>query len=184
MSGRVDLSVIHEQYVSPETLDDKTGQYLQQLAPYRQRQIDFCPEKAALVLVDFQRCFLDPGFHLYSANGRAVVERTAQLAAFFRERKRPVIFTLQKNKGLEIDRGPLLRHWWPSVPLEDIPDTEPVDDLRPLPEEKVIPKRRYSGFLRHRPGAYPALDGCLTGGRGGRVHQCLRGSHGARCVHA
>ncbi len=146
MSRKVSLDAIGEQYVSSETLDSKTSSYLRELAPYSQRKLEFLPGEAALVLVDFQRCFLDPGHQLFSSNTRAVLPRAVELATYFRASKRPVLFTLQKNEGLEIDRGPVLRHWWPSVPLEGSPETEPVDELAPLPGEKVIPKRRYSGF--------------------------------------
>lgn len=146
MSRPVDLSVIHEQYISAETLDSKTDSYLEQLAPYSQRKLDFVPHEAALVLVDFQRCFLNPGHQLYSSNCRAVLPRAAELLEYFRAAGRPVLYTLQKNKSLELDRGPVLCHWWPSVPLEDSPETDAVDELKPLPGEKVIPKRRYSGF--------------------------------------
>jgi ureidoacrylate peracid hydrolase len=146
MNRKVDLSVIHEHYISAESLDTKTSSYLDQLAPYNQRKPEFRLDEAALVLVDFQRCFLDPDHQLYSVNTQAVLARAVELTNFFRAGKRPVLYTLQKNKGLEIDRGPVLRNWWPAVPLEDSPETDSVDELKPLPGEKVIPKRRYSGF--------------------------------------
>ena len=146
MSSRPDLSPLHQHYVDPGSIQDKTTGYLQELAPYSQRDIRFDLSAAALVLVDLQRCFLNSGHPLYSPNCRAVVPAVAALVEFFRSSGRPVIHTLQKNKATEIDRGPVLKTWWPSTPLEDSPDTEPVDELRPLAGEKVIHKRRYSGF--------------------------------------
>ncbi|MBW7995087.1 MAG: cysteine hydrolase [Candidatus Glassbacteria bacterium] len=146
MTTPVDLSAIHEQYITPETLDARTESYLGQLADYSQRRIEFVCRSAALVLVDLQRCFLDPGFHLFSPNCRTILPRVAALLEFFRNSGRPVLYTLQKNKDTAVDRGPVLRRWWPSTPLENSPDTEPVEGVLPLPEEKVIHKRRYSGF--------------------------------------
>lgn len=147
MSTPVDLSAIGEHYISADTLDTKTGEYLDLLADYNQRQVEFDPQAAALVIVDLQRCFLDPGHHLFSPNCRAILPAAAALLKHFRAMGRPVVYTLQMNKGERIDRGPVLRRWWPSTPLENSPDTEPVDEVLPLPEEKVIPKRRYSGFF-------------------------------------
>lgn len=146
MTSRVDLSALHEHYITPETLDDRTSFYLNEIAGYSQREIPFDIGSAALVLVDLQRCFLESGHHLYSPNCRAVLPSVVSLLEHFRANGRPVLHVLQKNHAPETDRGPVLRQWWPSTPLENSPDTQPVDEVRPLPGEKVIPKRRYSGF--------------------------------------
>jgi nicotinamidase-related amidase len=146
MSFRVDLASLQQHYVDPESIESKTAEYLEELSGYNQREVEFDISTAALVLVDLQRCFLDSGHHLFSPNCRAALPAAVALVEHFRACGRPVIHALQKNKSLETDRGPVLSQWWPSLPREDAPDTEPVDEVRPLPEEKVVPKRRYSGF--------------------------------------
>ena len=140
------LEKIHETYLTRENLASKTTDYLKLIAPYNQREIPFTIDSAALVVVDMQRCFLQPGNPLYSTNGEAILPNVKRLLEYFRKQKRPVVFAAQQNKGEFIDRGEVLRLWWPRVPLEGSRETELAGGITALPQEKVIPKRRYSAF--------------------------------------
>lgn len=135
-----------ETYVTPENLDAVTGRHLELIRPYNLREPEFKVESAALVVVDMQRFFLEPGYPLYSANGAAILPRVKTLARTFRECGRPVIFAAQQNMGAFEDRGEVLRFWWPVVPLEGSPEVRVSPELGPMPGDKVIPKRRYSAF--------------------------------------
>ena len=140
------LEGLRETYLTRENLTRKTACHLELIAPYNRRKIPFELETAALVVVDMQRCFLEPGFPLYTPNGTAVLPGVKALIEHFRKARRPVVFAVQQHKGEFVDRGEVLRTWWPRVPLEGSRDTELVDEIKPLPEEKVIAKRRYSAF--------------------------------------
>lgn len=140
------LERIHETYLTQENLASKTAVYLELITPYNQREIPFKIDLAALVVVDMQRCFLEHGYPLYNSNGAAILPNIKLLIEYFRKRKRPVVFAVQQSKGEFVDRGEVLRFWWPGVPLEGSLETELADGITPLPEEKVVPKRRYSAF--------------------------------------
>ena len=140
------ITGIHETYLTAENIASKTEEYLESIAPYNQREIPFGIDSAALVVVDMQRCFLEPGYPLYSSNGTAILANVKLLIDHFRKRKRPVVFAIQQNKGEFVDRGDVLRFWWPRLPLEGSLETELAGGITALPEEKVILKRRYSAF--------------------------------------
>ncbi len=140
------MSGLREDYLSAANLDRKVREHLELIAPYNRRELRCELQRAALLVVDMQRFFLEPGGPLYTANGRAVVPRVRALIEGFRERGRPVFYAAQMNRGAEMDRGAVLRRWWPTVPLEGSREVEIVDELAPAPGEKLIPKRRYSAF--------------------------------------
>lgn len=141
------LDQLRENYLTAENLDRKTEEYLQAIAPYNHRELPFNLEQAALVIIDMQRCFLEPAYPLYSDNGRVILPRLTALIEHFRKHLRPVIYAVQQNKGEFIDRGEVLRFWWPHLPLEGSRETGLAAELAPGPEEKIIPKRRYSAFF-------------------------------------
>jgi nicotinamidase-related amidase len=133
-------------YVTPQSLDAKTAGWLAQIAPFNFRKRIFAADSSALLIVDMQRCFLEEGYPLSCENARVIVPRIAQLIAAFRKAGRPVIFLAQMNKAINVDRGVQLSNWWSTPPLEGTPGVEIHPALSPRPEEKLIPKRRYSGF--------------------------------------
>lgn len=136
-----------ETYLDSSSLDASTRRWLDEIEPYNRREVQFDLGQAALVVVDTQRFFCEPGYPMYTGNSRFILPRIRLLLEHFRERGRPVIFAAQQNKGELIDRGDPLRMWWPSVPLEGSREVEIVEELEPLPSEKVIAKRRYSAFF-------------------------------------
>jgi len=146
MPGPVDLV---ETYVSPETLEARLAQWLERTAPYRwRREIPIRAETSALLVVDMTRAFVDPDRPLSSPNARVILPRVAELVTAFRQRGRPVIWLVQGHHCVAYDRGELLSDWWPVPILEGTPDVEPAEGLSVLPQEKVILKRRYSGFYQ------------------------------------
>ncbi len=138
---------VQEAYLTPANLEARTQKWLDDIEPYNRREVQFDLQRAALVIVDMQRFFCEPGQPLYTKNSAAVLPKIRLLTEHFRERGRPVIFAAQQNKGELIDRGESLRKWWPTVPLEGTREVEVVEALAPLPSEKVIAKRRYSAFF-------------------------------------
>lgn len=140
-------SRLAEKYISPEDLEDKTGQWLAGIAPWNARRLRFDLGGAALVVVDMQRFFCEPGGPLYTENSAAIVPVIRRLLEHFRNHDRPVVFAAQQNKGESVDRGECLRTWWLTVPLEGTREVEVIDALAPSGTEKVIPKRRYSAFF-------------------------------------
>jgi ureidoacrylate peracid hydrolase len=143
------IGEVVEQYVTAETLESKTKQWMQQISAYRWRQVEALePGQSALLVVDMTRAFVDPGRPLASANAAVILPKIRQLLEAFRSAMRPVIWLIQGHHSVEADRRPLLDSWWPSPILEGTPDVEVAEGLSVNQGEKVIIKRRYSGFYQ------------------------------------
>ena len=127
------------------------------------------PERTALVVVDMQRGFLDPGEAMEVPPAREVVPAIQRLLAVFREQRLPVVF----SEFVYSERVPLLvgqlhpehRPAAPGAPagfgrpssscLEGHPSAETIRDLAPRGDELVVRKHWYDAF------AGTPLDGAL-----------------------
>ncbi len=137
--------VTRESYVLPESLEAKTRHWLQQIAPFNRHQMQLRREKAALLVIDMQRFFLDPASPSFTCGGPAILPSVQGLVKAFRETGRPVIYTKHVHHPDRLDAG-IMEWWWEGMCLEGSPESEVHSDLAPLPHEKVILKHRYSAF--------------------------------------
>ncbi|MHC4917433.1 MAG: isochorismatase family protein [Planctomycetota bacterium] len=136
-----------EAYVTAERLDAELAVWMKELEPYRWREVEpLQPARVALLVVDMTRPFVEEGEPLSSPNARAILPRVTELVAAFRSAKRPVLWIVQGHHSVEHDRGARLSAWWPKPLLEGTADVEMAAGLAPLKSEKVVLKRRYSGF--------------------------------------
>lgn len=77
-----------------------------------------------------------------------VVAKGVELVEAARERLVPVIFVKEQHSRTHVDFGRELDGPEEGVhDIEDDPLTELVEDLRPLPDEYLVVKRRYSAFV-------------------------------------
>jgi nicotinamidase-related amidase len=144
MAGPADFA---ESYVTAENLDMELAAWMKELEPYRWREVEpLQPARAALLVVDMTRPFVEEGRPLSSPNARAILPRVAGLVAAFRSAARPVLWIVQGHHSVEHDRGSRLAAWWPRPILEGTDDVEMAAGLDPAEGEKVVLKRRYSGF--------------------------------------
>lgn len=130
------------------------------------------PASTALLVVDMQRGFLDPGEALEVPPARATVPTLRALIEVFRAKHRPVVF----SEFVYSEAAPLLvgalhpehRRGAPGAPRafgvpssnchEDDPSVATVPALAPRPGELVVRKRWYDAF------AGTPLDGALRAG--------------------
>lgn len=138
-----------ETYVTAETLDAECAKWMEEIAPYRWREVEPI-ERGAIVLlvVDMTRPFVDEGRPLATPNARAVLPRVAELIDAFRRAKRPVIWLVQGHHSVSHDRGKRLASWWKTPIMEGTDDVELAAGLEAADGEKIIIKRRYSGFYQ------------------------------------
>ena len=101
--------------------------------------------KAALLVIDMQKFFLDPASPTYTCGGMAIIPKIKQLIAAFRQQGLPVIFTRHVHHPDLMDAG-IMAWWWEGMCVEGSAESEIHPDLEPLPNEKVISKHRYSAF--------------------------------------
>jgi nicotinamidase-related amidase len=138
-----------EQYVTEETLVSKTEKWMRAITAYSWRPVEALESaRSALLVVDMTRPFVDPGRPLASPNAAVILPKIRQLLREFRAARRPVIWLIQGHHSVEADRRPLLDAWWPSPILEGSSDVEVAEGLAVGQGEKVIIKRRYSGFYQ------------------------------------
>jgi nicotinamidase-related amidase len=127
------------------------------------------PTSTALLVVDMQRGFVEPGEAMEVPPARDAVPRIRELVELFRTKGRPVLFT----EFVYSERAPLLvgalhpehRRAIPGAPRgfgrpssschEDDPSVATVAALAPRPDELVVRKRWYDAF------AGTPLDGAL-----------------------
>jgi nicotinamidase-related amidase len=140
---------------------DRRQTFERVLAPERGR--------TALLVVDMQRGFLDPGQALEVPPARAIVPAVRGLLDLFRAKRLPVAF----SEFVYSERAPLLvgelhpehKRALPGEPtgfgrpssncLEGDPSVATVPDLAPRPDELVVVKHGYDAF------AGTPLDGAL-----------------------
>ncbi len=121
--------------------------------------------RCALLVVDMQRGFLEPGAPLEVPMARDQVAKIRELVGFFHRLAAPVVFTqfyvgpnasfpfywrIAKQRGLELE--PPTCHFW-----DGKPETEIFPDLGQRPEDIVIKKFGYDAF------AATPLDALLRG---------------------
>jgi ureidoacrylate peracid hydrolase len=127
------------------------------------------PGRTALLVVDMQRGFVDPGQAMEVPAARESVPVIARLLDAFRARRLPVLFTaFVYSPDVPLLVGALHPEHQPAAPgaprgfglpssscLEGDASVEIVDALAPRADEPVIRKRWYDAF------AGSALDGAL-----------------------
>ena len=135
--------------------------------PARPEAVSFDPARAAVVVVDLQNGYASPGGYR-DLIGRdigaapAVIENTNRILAPARDAGMTVVF-LQNGWDAELREGGGVDspNWHKSNPLKLMRsrpelrgkiltrgswDYALVDDIRPQPDDLIIPKPRYSGF--------------------------------------
>ncbi len=140
--------------------------------------------RTALIVVDMQRGFLDPGEAMEVPPAREIIPRIQTLLGLFREKRLPVVFTefvysqavpllvgeLHPEHKRALPGGPRGFGVPSSSCLEGEDNVHTVSDLAPRPDELVIRKRGYDGFngtpldgaLRARGVTALVLTGTMT----------------------
>jgi ureidoacrylate peracid hydrolase len=168
---------------------------LEELLHARQERIDalhrFQPGRTALLVVDMQRGFLEPGAALEVPPGRAIVPDLQRLIGACREHRVPVLFTefvyatavpclrgdpfgpehLPAEAGRPTGLGRPSGNCLVAPHVERGPDAaETIPELAPRPDELVVRGHTYDKFygtpldlaLRSQDIRYLALTGVLT----------------------
>ncbi|MEO0132210.1 MAG: isochorismatase family cysteine hydrolase [candidate division WOR-3 bacterium] len=128
-----------------------TAQEIKKLiGPYQHKKLILAPKHCALVVIDMQNDFFDPGSPAYTENAQEIVPNIKRLIQVARESKIPVIYTAHAHQDPKIDGG-MTALWWDEINLkkslvEGTRGAAIIPELAPLPHEKIIYKHRYSAF--------------------------------------
>lgn len=111
--------------------------------PYA-RHTDLPPlREPALLLIDFQRAFVEPGHRASVPDAANAWRNAAALATAFRERRCPVIATRHAHRTLP--KADSMARWWTSFLIEGQPETELWDPVQ-RHADLVVTKDQYSAF--------------------------------------
>lgn len=132
-------------YVTEANINKKTEEWMDKVGPYNRSKLKLDRKGSALMVVDMQRFFMDPEGGAYTCGAKAVLPNIRKLIEAFRKEERPVIFTKHVHHPAKIDAG-IMEWWWEGMCIEDSFESEISAELKPLPDEKIIKKHRYSAF--------------------------------------
>lgn len=132
-------------YVTSETIESKSEEWLKKIAPFNQHKMELNVDKSALLVVDMQDFFLDESSPTFTCGGLAIIPKLQGLISSFRECGRPVIYTRHVHNPQLNDAG-IMGWWWEGMCLEGSPESEVYKSVAPQPKDKIIFKHRYSAF--------------------------------------
>lgn len=104
-----------------------------------------------LLIIDMQYDFLEESSPLFIKEGPAIISNLKELLALFREQNLPVVFVkrLHRRDASDVDK-PRIQLFIRSggFLLEGSHGAEIVSELKPLPDEIIITKKRWSAFFQ------------------------------------
>ncbi|MFQ6104711.1 MAG: isochorismatase family protein [Candidatus Glassbacteria bacterium] len=134
-----------EPYVTIRNIAQKTSQWKKLIEPYNTHVMELYPRASALLVIDMQNCFLEEGCSAWMDSTPAIVPNVKKLIEVYRRKGLPVIFTAHAHESGKLDGG-MMSRWWGKLILKGTHDAELFTELKPLSDEKVIYKNRYSAF--------------------------------------
>jgi isochorismate hydrolase len=112
---------------------------LKELIPYRERKARINPKRATLLVIDMQNYFhriIQP-----------VLQNILSVIQSCRQGNVPIIFTQHGHMGQAPDGGSL-GHWWGELIIDGSEEWKFIPEVAIDSNDKVLPKNRYSAFLR------------------------------------
>ncbi len=122
-------------------------QWMKEVEPYSRNPGKIDPARTALLIIDMEVYFASPSGHSFLPAVKDIIPGIKKLLEFFRERKLTVIYTAHHHKNPE-EYGGMLIEWWGSYIKGGTDQAEICEELKNLPEERVLKKRRYSAFYQ------------------------------------
>jgi len=132
-------------YVNKENLEEKTRQWLKEIAPFNTHKLKLNKSRSALIVIDMQKFFLDESSPTFTCGGKAILPNVKRLISGFRKNKLPVIFTRHVHHPDGVDAG-IMGWWWDGMCIEGSPESDIHPEIYPENNEKTIFKHRYSAF--------------------------------------
>lgn len=147
-------------YVTAANLEACTARWLAAVAPWSRSRPLPPLEHAALLVLDVQRYFADPGSHAHLPALDAVLPGILRLTRAFHDAGRPVVLT--RHGSTTGDAGSVMRRWW----RDDLRRGEArgalVDALTRARPDLVLDKGRYSAFCGTTLHGWLGEHGCDT----------------------
>ncbi|MGB2963442.1 MAG: isochorismatase family protein [Anaerolineales bacterium] len=136
---------MREQYFTSNSIQDLSRKWLKAFANPKKmstQQIDI--NRAALLILDMQRYFLDPDSHAFIPSAGAIIPGLNRLGELFRFNMRPVIASQHINTAE--DAG-MMSTWWSDLLTDDHPMINLHPDLD-IKEGEILAKSQYNAFYQ------------------------------------
>lgn len=98
-------------------------------------------ERSALIVIDMLNDFIAPGAPLEVPAGRGIIPAIKKRLEEARREGTPVVFVCDAHAPDDAEFGV-----WPPHAVAGTPGAEVVEELSPLPGERIVSKTTYSGF--------------------------------------
>jgi bifunctional isochorismate lyase/aryl carrier protein len=132
-------------YFTRENIDDVSKEMLQRLGEMSKRdRFAFSPDRAALLILDMQKFFLDESSHAFIPSALSIVPKIKRLAEAFMGSNLPVISTRHINSD---EDAMMMARWWKDIIRENDPLSETITELE-FPKAIVIKKTQYDSFYQ------------------------------------
>ncbi len=130
-------------YFTPDNIQQKARELQRRLqSAVGDRGRPFVPGEAALLVIDMQRYFVEPGCHAFLPSAPAIVPGVHRLIALFAQCGRPVFFTRHLNTP---QNAGMLARWWSETITEKSAESEIIPDFD-LAKGTVVEKCQYDAF--------------------------------------
>jgi len=102
-----------------------------------------------MVMLDKHRCALlvvDMPEYFRSMT-EPIISNITQLSYCCQQAQVPIIFTRQAHTN-PVDDGGMLAKWWGELILDGTLAADILSEIKPLPSEKIVHKKRYAAFFQ------------------------------------
>jgi isochorismate hydrolase len=130
-------------YFTDHSIAQVSADLAQRAAEIRPRRVEtFAFHRAALLVLDMQRYFLDESSHAFIPSAAPIVPNIQILIETFRAENRPVVYTRHLNTPEDAGR---MATWWRDVIRREDPLSE-IDPRFDAKNNPVIEKPQYDAF--------------------------------------
>lgn len=127
-------------YFTSKTIEQQAEDFRNQVP--RKMEINFTDRSPALLILDMQEYFLDPGSHAFIPSAPAILANINALATAFKQHGLPVIFTQHTNTP---ENAGMMSKWWHHLITPDHPLVSITPQLDTVNAE-VLEKHQYDAF--------------------------------------
>jgi nicotinamidase-related amidase len=129
---------------------DRTAEWMREIRPYNIHRMTLRKSKACLLVIDMQNEFLTESGVDFFHNALDIVPNVKRVIQACRKAGVPVIYTGHAHEDPAVDGG-MTAEWWPEIKegrclVKGKKGAEIYGPLAPRKGERVIWKKRYSGF--------------------------------------
>jgi bifunctional isochorismate lyase/aryl carrier protein len=137
------MAIVKEKIFEPEG-NGRAEKILTGLKPYLKTEpLLFSPERSALLVLDMQGYFVDPGSRALIPSAPDIVHAVSSLADVFEASGAPAVFTRHIDvKG----EGGMMERWWDGLLCREDPLSEICHELTSEGRE-ILDKAKYDAFL-------------------------------------